>query len=299
MARKTILYISDQATGSDSALAALEATGYEVVSTNRSTQAVALEYIMHSVAAVVLHHRSGEQTGSDVARTMRAICPDVPIILLCCDQIEPLPTCADACVSTCQPLDKFISVLRSLLTAKRSPVHSAQCTDHLEGQSEKPSTQRMRPGETQGVEPQGPTAGWAPIEKNKASDFIAYPTNKVVGFIDDPGDAQAALSDLRAAGFTADEIEVLVGEEGAQRIDVDGGEHGVLAHMVRSILKALGDYEIPHAKRHEQELLAGHFGIGVTAKQEDRRKKARGILKSHNGHFINFYGTWTMENLEP
>src|SRR5258708_23499177 len=109
MARKTILYISDQATGSDSALAALEATGYEVASTNSSTQAVALEYIMHSVAAVVLHHRPGKQTGSDVARSMQAICPDVPIILLCCDQKEPLPTYADACVSTCQPLDTFVS----------------------------------------------------------------------------------------------------------------------------------------------------------------------------------------------
>ena len=142
----------------------------------------------------------------------------------------------------------------------------------------------MRPGEAEGA---------------KRSDFIAYPTNKVVGFIDDPGDAQAALSDLKAAGFTADEIEVLTGEEGAQRIDVNGGEHGVLAHIVRSILKTLGEYEIPHAKRHEQELLAGHFGIGVTAKQEEHQKKVRGILKSHNGHFINFYGTWTMENLEP
>src|SRR5258708_19530140 len=105
MARKTILYISNQATGSDSALAALEATGYEIVRTNRSTQAVALEYIMHSVAAVVLHHRSGEQTGSDVARSMRAICPDVPILLLFCDQIPPLPPYAADSVTTCHPAD--------------------------------------------------------------------------------------------------------------------------------------------------------------------------------------------------
>src|SRR5260370_41527340 len=103
MARKTILYISDQATGSDSALAALEATGYEIVRTNRSTQAVALEYIMHSAAAVVLHHRSGEQTGSDVPRRMRAIGPDVSISLLCRDHIETLPTASDDCVSTLQP----------------------------------------------------------------------------------------------------------------------------------------------------------------------------------------------------
>jgi PleD family two-component response regulator len=46
MARETILYISDQATSSDSVIAALETTGYEVLSTNSSTQAIAMLYII-------------------------------------------------------------------------------------------------------------------------------------------------------------------------------------------------------------------------------------------------------------
>ena len=104
---------------------------------------------------------------------------------------------------------------------------------------------------------------------------------------------------MRAAGFTADEIEVLTGEEGAHRIDVTGGEHGQLARLVRSFQKLLGNYEPKHVRRHEQELLAGHFGIGVTAKEPEAREKVREILKSHNGHFINFYGQWAMEVLEP
>jgi CheY-like chemotaxis protein len=52
MKHETILYISDQATSRDSVIGALENTGYEVVSTNSSTQVIALLYIMHSVAAV-------------------------------------------------------------------------------------------------------------------------------------------------------------------------------------------------------------------------------------------------------
>jgi hypothetical protein len=47
MKHETILYISDQATSSDSVIGALENTGYEVVSTNSSTQVIALPYIMH------------------------------------------------------------------------------------------------------------------------------------------------------------------------------------------------------------------------------------------------------------
>lgn len=53
------------------------------------------------------------------------------------------------------------------------------------------------------------------------------------------------------------------GEEEAQRLEVNGDDHGLLAHIVRSI-QEMSDYETPHVRRHEQELLAGHFGIGVT-----------------------------------
>jgi len=140
-------------------------------------------------------------------------------------------------------------------------------------------------------------AGLAGSSGTETSDFIYYPTNKVVGIIDDPDDAEAAVSDLEAAGFTADEIEILTGQEGAHRIDSTGRKHGLLPRIVRTIQK-LGNYELDHIRRHEQELLAGHFGIGVTAKEEDHRERVRQILKSHNGHFINFYGEWAMQRLD-
>ena len=131
------------------------------------------------------------------------------------------------------------------------------------------------------------------------SDFIPYPTNKVVGIIDDARDAQAALHDLREAGFTDSQIRVLTGKEGAHRIDPRGDQHGLLAHMLRSTQKALGDYEIQHATRHEEEMLAGHFGIGVAIHDKGDFDKALKILKSHHGHFINFYGALIMEMLKP
>lgn len=168
-----------------------------------------------------------------------------------------------------------------------------------QGHSEEPSPRPVQPTDAARCETQVALQEQAPNDRNKTPDFIAYPMNKVVGFIDDLGGVKAALGDLRAAGFKAEDIQVLTGEEGARRIDVNGDEHGEFAHIVRSIQKTLGDYEIPHAKRHQQELLAGHFGIGVTAKDGEDRNKVRDILKSHKGHFVNFYGRWVMEPLEP
>ena len=127
MTRETILYISDHAASSDSVIVELEATGYEVVSTDSSTHGIALLYIMHSVAAVVLHHWTEDRTCFKLAQSVRAIRPGVPIILLSRDPIDCLPPGVDACVVTEQPPEKVASTVHSLLTGERFEVHSAQC----------------------------------------------------------------------------------------------------------------------------------------------------------------------------
>jgi DNA-binding NtrC family response regulator len=119
MTRETILYISDQATCGDPVSDSLEAAGYEVVGTKSTMQAIALLFILHPVAAAVLHSQEGEQSSLDVARSLRAVRPDVPIVVLCRGPIDRLPPCVDACVSTIEPLANLASGLKSLLRAKQ------------------------------------------------------------------------------------------------------------------------------------------------------------------------------------
>jgi DNA-binding NtrC family response regulator len=114
MEHNTILHISDPANQSNSVLAALKETGCEVVSANSPTEGVALLYVMHSVAAVVLDSRARELASFDVAQSLREIRPNVPLMLLCGDQIDSSPSWTDRCVST----DKLTSALQHLLTAE-------------------------------------------------------------------------------------------------------------------------------------------------------------------------------------
>jgi hypothetical protein len=64
----------------------------------------------------VLNLRASERNTSDVARSLQAIRPDVP--LLSGDRIDRLPSCVDACVDTGQPLERLTAAVRRLLTAK-------------------------------------------------------------------------------------------------------------------------------------------------------------------------------------
>jgi DNA-binding response OmpR family regulator len=117
MERKTILYISDKTTCGNAISAALNAAGYQVVTTN-PTKAVALLYVLHSIAAVVVWAR--EPAGLDV-RSIRAMCPDVPIVLLCRDRINCMPSgvdTVDTYVATGQSPTTLAAAVRRLVAKK-------------------------------------------------------------------------------------------------------------------------------------------------------------------------------------
>jgi DNA-binding NarL/FixJ family response regulator len=109
-----IIYISDKANDSNSVLAALQETGYEVVGTDSSTIGAALLYVMRSVAAVVLDNRVTELASFDLAQRLRQIRPNVPVMLLCREQIEEFPFPTNECVNT----DKLTFALEHLLIAE-------------------------------------------------------------------------------------------------------------------------------------------------------------------------------------
>jgi hypothetical protein len=137
-------------------------------------------------------------------------------------------------------------------------------------------------------------------DRGANSKFVFNPTDKVIGIIDDAGKAQAALHDLRVAGFKAEQLELLTNEEGAQRIELTDEAREVSVHIIGPSQKPQAYYDAPGLLTQiEQELKAGHYGIGIGATDSEARERVHKILKSHGGHYINFYGTWAAEALEP
>ena len=75
--------------------------------------------------------------------------------------------------------------------------------------------------------------------RSDRNHFIGYPTNRVVGTVADPENAREALEALVRAGFDPRHIDVLHDEEDLHRLDLTGEEHGVLAQVQRTLIRAL------------------------------------------------------------
>jgi MoaF-like len=138
-------------------------------------------------------------------------------------------------------------------------------------------------------------------------DFIAYPTNRVVGTIADPKDARAAVEALLQAGFAPEEIDILQEEKDLHRPDPVATDHRFLAQFQRTVIRTLaGDYkhlrlgeEYAHLRRYIDDVRAGRSVMMVLAKKREKREAAADILSTHGATFIEFYGKWSWQPLEP
>lgn len=127
-------------------------------------------------------------------------------------------------------------------------------------------------------------------------DFIPYPTNRVVGTVADATAAHAAIDALLQAGFAREDIDLLHGEAGAERLDPEGIEHGFLAQFQRTLIRTAGpNEEYKHLMRHAEDMSAGRFVLMILARQREQRTLAADILNANGAEFVGFYGKWAWE----
>ncbi len=111
----TILCVADDVATNDSLLPTLRHAGYELLVTGSATQATALLFIHRRIEAVVLDQRTKERTSLGLARILRSLRADVPILLLAREMLDPLPRCLDACICVGQELDSLLPILNTFV----------------------------------------------------------------------------------------------------------------------------------------------------------------------------------------
>lgn len=130
----------------------------------------------------------------------------------------------------------------------------------------------------------------------KADDgtFMGYPANKVIAVVNEPEQVHNIITELTDMGYHPDELEVLCGQAAAPMLDASGTHHGVLSQFVRFIQRS-ADLDAVLLRRYEEELHAHHFVLAVPVANRDMALNIRNIMKADGGHFINYYGQFSVE----
>jgi len=124
--------------------------------------------------------------------------------------------------------------------------------------------------------------------------LLTAPVNRVIAHMDDPDAVAAAIDDLTEAGFDRDQIFVLCGPKGAERLDVTGRHHGLRGRVYRFFEWIIDAHEV--LLQSEQHLAAGGLVIGVPADEADMETVSR-VLRQHGGHYIFHFARSTFQRL--
>jgi hypothetical protein len=136
-----------------------------------------------------------------------------------------------------------------------------------------------------------------------SEDMLVYPTEKVVGVVDDRGELEGVLQALSDAGVPDGQVEVLSGHDDAEKLDPTGEEHGPLERAMRTVQKALGD-ESERLETLNAELEAGNFVVQVGLSEEDddareqEKQRVGRTLKDRGARDVAFYGQYQIEELQ-
>ena len=122
-----------------------------------------------------------------------------------------------------------------------------------------------------------------------------YPAHHVTAAIDAAA-VDAVREDLAAAGFGADRITIhRKDDEESHRFRDAVEAPGVLGSVRRFALSLGADLEL--IREAEAELDAGDVLIEVEIHDESEKLRVRDVLLEHGGHFIHYFGSWTIETL--
>ncbi len=127
-----------------------------------------------------------------------------------------------------------------------------------------------------------------------STDTFPYPRGSVVGILTDDAAVAAARERLQAAGL---DYEVLHGEAGLARIDVEGDAHGRTGGLIRKVQSVFSD-DAGHARHYAEHLRQDHYVVGVRVGEDEAAKAiAADALRASPAEFLHYYAENYVEDL--
>jgi hypothetical protein len=116
--------------------------------------------------------------------------------------------------------------------------------------------------------------------------LLTPPAGKVIGFFDGKAEFDAFVGAVRAAGYSAEQITSLYGDDGI--------------HLLERLKKDsffFADSEDGMIQLSIRELRQGHYAAAVEVADHKRAVQIESLAEPHGGHGFSYFGTWVSEQL--
>jgi hypothetical protein len=134
------------------------------------------------------------------------------------------------------------------------------------------------------------------VFREPPAGLLTYPTNRVFALMEDPDGVGDAIDELVAAGFATDDMHIMVGPSGADRL----GRSDRRGSLVDGCLYR---FSRPAEGREDIRTFARHMnrgGLVVSIPVEaDTVDVVHRVVESHGGHKTTYYGKGRRVELEP
>jgi hypothetical protein len=114
---------------------------------------------------------------------------------------------------------------------------------------------------------------------------LATPEGQVIGFVDTKEQFDAVSQALKAAGYADSNIIALQAEDGVD----------MLERLQKTF--SFGDGEDAIIEFSIKELRAGHYALGIEAKDRAAALRVASLLEPLGAHSFSYFGTWVNERL--
>lgn len=114
---------------------------------------------------------------------------------------------------------------------------------------------------------------------------LAPPEGHAIGFVDTKEQFDAVTQALKAGGYSDSNIMALQGEDGIK--------------MLERLQKTFnfGDGEDAIMEFSVKQLQAGHYALGIEAKDRADAVRAASLSEPLGAHSFSYFGTWVNERL--
>lgn len=126
--------------------------------------------------------------------------------------------------------------------------------------------------------------------------MITYPTGRLLAVVDRPEAARDAAAALAVEGIAADDVAVLVGLDGRDRLRRLGSPPNPLSRVVR-LFQFMSMDQLPDFLVYERAIDGGRAVLAVRVADREAMLRAAASLERFGAHFLNHFGRFQTEEV--